>query len=112
MNNLDELLAQPLTKIADNDFSQKVMQRLDQYYRWRTLVLKSLSIILMTLFFIVSPTALWLNGIYHFTQTITKLFTQFNQSSLFFITQNLIQQPLIIAFIVTCIAIFFSYQSE
>jgi len=107
MNNLDDLLSQPLAKISNNDFTQQVIKRINNYYRWRSVVLKSLSVILLVLFLALSSPIIWLSQLGKVTDFLSLKLAYFSQFNFTLIFQQISQQPLIaIAILISLLSLF------
>jgi len=107
MNNLNELLSQPLAIIEDNQFSEQVLKRINNYFRWRSLVLKSLSIALFLLFLVLSSPVLLLEKIAKASNLLSLELTQLPLIDINAVSSQIQQQPtLAIVFIVSLVMIF------
>jgi len=82
MTDLNNLLSTPLAKITDNGFTEQVLKRINNYYRWRSLVLKSLSVTLVLLFVVLSSPVILLSGLNKVTTVITLKLAHFSQIDL------------------------------
>lgn len=107
MNNLDDLLCQPLAKIEDIHFSEQVLKRISHYYRWRSFVLKSISLALFLLFIVVSSPVLLLAKLDKISDFLALKLTHLPQIDISPIFSQIVQQPiLVLVFIVSLIMIF------
>jgi hypothetical protein len=113
MNNLNSLLSTPLASISDNGFSQQVVKRINRYYYWRSMVLKSLFVFLVLLFIVLSSPVLLLAQLNQLSAYLTHQLTDISQLNL---TQldlsQLSQQPLLWLVFLTSAIIILSPQSK
>ena len=111
MTDLNNLLSTPLAKITDNGFTEQVLKRINNYYRWRSLVLKSLSVTLVLLFVVLSSPVILLSELNKITTMIMLKLAHFSQIDLSQLDNTVIfsqlsQQPilwLVLAFSVVII---------
>jgi len=107
MNNVDHLLSLPLKKVKDDQFSVQVLKRINHYYRWRSLVLKSLSLALFLLFIAVSSPVLLLAKLYTLSEFFALKFTYLSQVDINTVLSQITQQPILaLVFILSLIMIF------
>jgi uncharacterized membrane protein len=76
MTTIDQLLSQPLADIADDNFSDGVMKRIEHYQRWRQKVLTWLSLLLTALLFALFPVSQWLLTLLEYLSSSAQLSSQ------------------------------------
>ena len=100
MDTLEQLLSQPLKTIVDNGFSQRIIERINQYQTLRTKVFSVLTVTLSLIFLWAFPVKNWLTGLFTTTQDLGNSFAQkimpseiISQVKLLLNANDIFQQP-------------------
>ncbi len=108
MTSLDDLLSQPLAKIEDDQFSKNVLKRINNYYRWRSLVLKSVSFALVILFLVVSSPVILLSQLSKVSDLMLVTLSQVTQLDYQNLVSQLIHQPSLVIITIVSLTIIFT----
>lgn len=115
MNDLDDLLSQPLDDIPDQGFSLQVLHNMQQYRRRKAMFITAVILALLCIFIFIAPISPWLNMFSELADVageLTGASAEFSSVTYSIIIQQILQKPMMGFTVLLIITAVFSWQEN